>query len=257
MGTEKEIDIDLGRIFNMMKKRIVYIILATLIVGALSGCITEFFIEPKYSTSCKLYVYSNTDRVSTNSSVGSGELSASQQLVATYIVALKSDTVLEKVISELSLDISAAQLSSMINCTQIDETEFFRVTVTSTSASQAADIANAVAKVAPDEIVRVLKVGGVEVLDYAKVPTKPSSPNLKKNILIGALVGFAISFAGFFVYELFDTTITTEKDLEREFEIPILGSIPRLIPAPDKSEGAAGEQAPAEAANNKAKGGKK
>ena len=70
MGTEKEIDIDLGRIFNMMKKRIVYIILATLIVGALSGCITEFFIEPKYSTSCKLYVYSNTDRVSTNSSVG-------------------------------------------------------------------------------------------------------------------------------------------------------------------------------------------
>ena len=257
MDNEREIDIDLGRIFFMMRKRVVYIILATIICATLSGCITGFFITPKYTTSCSMYVYSNTDRVSTNSSVGSGELSASQQLVATYIVALKSDTVLEKVISELSLDISASQLSSMINCTQIDETEFFRVTVTSTSASQAADIANAIAKVAPDEIVRVLKVGGVEVLDYAKVPTKPSSPNLKKNILIGALVGFALSFAGFFVYEMFDTTITTEKDLEREFEIPILGSIPRLIPAPDKSEGAAGEQAPAEAANNKAKGGKK
>lgn len=255
MGNEREIDIDLGRIFYMMKKRIIYIVLATLITGVLAGFFTEFFIEPKYSTSCKLYVYSNTDRVSTNSSVGAGELSASQQLVSTYIVALESDTVLEKVINELNLDMSTSQLKGMISCAQIDETEFFRVTVTSLSATQAADIANAIAKVAPDEIVRVLKVGGVEVLDYAKVPSAPSSPNLNKNILIGALAGFALSFAGFFIYELFDTTITTEKDLERDFEVPILGTIPRLIPSPEKQEAAA--DVSAEPAQISTKGGKK
>ncbi|MCD7873341.1 MAG: Wzz/FepE/Etk N-terminal domain-containing protein [Clostridiales bacterium] len=229
MENEKEIEIDFAKIFNMLKKRIVYIILGALITAVLAGCITEFFIQPKYSSSCKLYVYSNTDRVSTSSSVGVNELNASQQLVNTYIVAIGSDTVLQMVIDELNLNMTTSQLSSMITCSQIDETEFFNVTVTGTNAAQAADIANAVAKVAPEEIIRVLKVGGVEVLDYAKVPSSPSSPNLKRNIILGALAGFILIFAVFTVREIFDTTVTSEKDIEKEFDIPILGTIPRLF----------------------------
>ena len=234
MDNEREIDIDLGRIFFMMRKRVVYIILATIICATLSGCITGFFITPKYSTSCSMYVYSNTDRVSTDSSIGQNELAASQQLVKTYIVVLKSDTVLEKVIEKLELNTTTSTLKKMISCSQVDETEIFSVSVTSTDAVLSANIANAIADVAPSEIVRTIKAGGVEIIDYAKVPDSPSSPNLKKNIVIGALMGFVLSFAAFFVYELFDSTITSEKDLEREFDVPLLGSIPRLIPATEK-----------------------
>ena len=60
------------------------------------------------------------------------------------------------------------------------------------------------------------------------MPTKPSSPNLKRNIVVGAFLGFLVSFAFFFVSEMFDTTITDAKDIEREFSIPILGTIPEL-----------------------------
>lgn len=258
MGNEKEIDIDLGKIFYMMKKRIIYIILATLITAVAAGCFTEFFIEPKYSASCKFYVYSNTDRVSTQQTISQTELSTSQQLVNTYIVALESDNILENVIEELDLDMTAAQLKGMISCSQINETPFFRVTVSDVSAAQAADIANAIAKVAPEEVVKVIKAGGMTVLDYAKVPSSPSSPNLKKNVLIGALAGFAVAFAGFFIYELFDTTITSEKDIEREFEIPILGTIPRLIPSSDKLEvSETSDDRLQAAANGVKKGGKK
>lgn len=232
---EREIEIDLGKIFHMMKKRVIYIILATLITGVLSGCITEFLIQPKYSASCTMYVYSNTDRVSSSASIGQSELSASQQLVNTYIEVLKSNYVLEDVISALNLDMTTKQLRSMLSFSQINETEIFKVTVTSTNAAQSADIANAIAKTAPDAIVKKIKAGGVSVLDYAKVPSAPSSPNLKKNILIGAIAGFAVSFIGFFVYELFDTTITTERDLERAFDIPVIGSIPRLVPSASKA----------------------
>lgn len=236
MDNEKEISIDLGKLFSMLKKRIVYIILATLMLAVVSGCLTEFLIVPKYTTSCTMYVYSNTDRVSTNSSIGSSELNASQQLVNTYIVVLESNYVLEDVIKELNLNMTASQLKDMISCSQINETEIFRVSVTSTDAAQAADIANTIAKIAPDAIVDTIKAGGVSVIDYAKVPSSPSSPNLIKNLAIGALVGFVISFALFFIKELFDTTIRTDKDLEREFNIPILGDIPRLVPVADKMQ---------------------
>lgn len=231
MEKEKEIEIDIVGILYALRSKLVYIILTTLILATLSGCITEFFIKPQYTTSCTMYVYSNTDRVSTDSSIGSGELDASQQLVNTYIEVLKSDTVLEKVIEELKLSSSPAQLRAHINCSQVEETEIFRVSVTTGSAKDSANIANAIAQVAPEEIVRVVKAGGVEVIDYAKVPSKPSSPNLQRNIILGAGLGFIASFAIFFLFAMFDTTIASEKDIEREFgDIPILGTIPRLIP---------------------------
>lgn len=239
MNESKEIEIDLRKIFLMLKKRIVFIILGTLITAVLSGCITEFFITPTYTASCTLYVYSNTDRVSTDSSIAQGEITASQQLVNTYIVVLESDFVLEEVAQNLNLELTASQLRSMISCSQINETEIFKVTVSNESPALAADIANAIADVAPDAIVDTIKAGGVSVIDYAKVPSSPSSPNFKLNILIGALVGFVVSFVIFFIREIFDTTVSDQSDLEREFNnIPVIGTIPRLIPVSSK----AGEQ---------------
>ena len=93
---------------------------------------------------------------------------------------------------------------------------------------------NTIAKIAPDEIVKIVNAGGANVVDWAKVPTRPSAPNKKKNIIIGAVAGFVVSFSLFFIYELFDTTITNSRDIEREFDIPVLGTVPKLD-APVKS----------------------
>lgn len=228
MEETREIDIDLRKIFYMMRTKIVYILLITFLAGAAAGCYTHFFIKPTYSASIKLFAYSNTDRVSTDSSVSNQELAASRDLVNTDIYVLTSDTVLELVIEDLGLNTSTGAIRSMITASQIEETIAFQVTVNSEDPNLSAKIANSIAKVAPDEITKIVKIGGVNVIDYAKVPTSASSPNTKKNILIGLLAGFAVSFAVFFVIELFDSTITNARDLEREFEIPILGTIPRL-----------------------------
>lgn len=252
MNEQRELEIDLRKIFSMLKKRVIYIVLGTLITAVLAGCITEFFITPTYAASCTLYVYSNTDRVSTDSSIGQSELSASQQLVNTYIVVLESDSVLEQVIQNLELDMTAAQLRSMISCSQINETEVFEVTVTSTVPALSADIANAISDVAPDAIVDMIKAGGVSVIDYAKVPSSPSSPDFKLNILIGAVVGLIVSFVIFFIREMFDTTVTEEADLTREFEnIPVIGTIPRLVPATSKTSEAADNELDSHSASRK------
>lgn len=230
MEKEKELEIDIVAILYAMRNKVVYIILSALIFATLAGCVTEFLMKPKYTTSCTMYVYSNTDRVSTDSNISGGELDASQRLVNTYIEVLKSNTVLEKVASELGIDAKPSQLKGLINCSQVEETEIFRVSVTTGDAQMSANIANAIAQVAPEEIVRVVKAGGVEVIDYAKVPDKPSSSSLQKNIVIGGGLGFILAFALFFVFAMFDTTITSEKDIERDFaDIPILGTVPRLI----------------------------
>ncbi len=236
MDQNKEIDIDLRKIFFALRRRLGIIILVAVVCGIASGCFTEFFIEPTYSTSATMCVSSTTDRVATNSSITSGEITASQQLVNTYTVVLKSDIVLEKVIEELGIgdSYSASSIASMLTVSQITDSMVFKITVKNHNPELAMNIANAIVDIAPSEIVRIVKAGNAEVVDYAKLPTSPSSPNVKKNIVIAAIIGFTAAFVIFLIYEIFDTTITNEKDLEREFEYPILGSVPRLDSAPVK-----------------------
>lgn len=240
MEETREITIDLRKIFSMLKKKAIIIVIISLIGAVLAGCITNFFIEPKYTATIKMHVYSSSDnRVAASSTITSSEFEASQRLVNTYLVVVESDTFTQKIADQIGNGIEPSDIRSMMSCSQIEDTVAFQVRVTSTDRQLAADIANAIAKTCPEEIVRILKVGGVEVIDYATVPEKPSSPNLQKNIMIGLLFSFAVSFVFFFIRELFDTSITDEKDLEREFDIPILGTIPKLVPITEKEKAAA------------------
>lgn len=224
----KGFELDLKKIYHKMKPRLILVVIATILAAVLAGVVTHFFFTPQYTATTKLYVYSNSDRVTTNSTITSGELTASQDLVNTYIYILKSDTVLEAVIDDLDLDMSASQLYKMINAKKAPETVAFEVSVTSPSAKWSADVANSLAKIAPDEIVRVVKAGGVEIIDKAKTPKAPSSPNMQRNVMLGIIIGFIVSFGLVIVYCMFDTSITSAKDIEREFDIPVLGTIPRL-----------------------------
>lgn len=221
-------EIDLKKIYHKMKPRLILVVIATILTAILAGVVTHFFFTPQYTATTKLYVYSNSDRVTTNSTITAGELTASQDLVNTYIYILKSDTVLEAVIKDLDLEMTSSQLYKMISAKKAPETVAFEVSVTSPSAKWSADVANSLAKIAPDEIVRVVKAGGVEIIDKAKTPKSPSSPNMRRNVMIGLIIGFIVSFGLVIVYCLFDTSITSAKDIEREFNIPVLGTIPKI-----------------------------
>lgn len=235
MEENREIEIDLRKIFSMLKKKIIFIIAIALIGAAVAGCFTNFFIEPLYTANVKLYVNSNNDTlISSNGAISSSEIDASQKLVNTYIVVVESKSFAKKVADKLGNNVSSAAVRGMISCSQIQDTLAFQINVTSKDPQLAAEVANVIAETCPDEIVRVLKVGGVEVIDYADVPQNPSSPNVKKNVLIGFMAAFAVSFAIFFLKEIFNTSITTENDLAREFNIPVLGTIPRLFPNENK-----------------------
>lgn len=225
----KELEIDLGKIFYKMRNKYIIIVLITIFAVLLTGIVTKLAITPKYSATVKMYVYSNADRITTDSSISSQELEASQDLVNTYIYILKSNTVLNAVMQDLQLeDMTISQLKRSISANQADKTVAFEVTVTTEDANRSVQIANSIAKIVPSEIVRVIKAGGVEIIDYAETPKAPSSPNLKKNVAIAGIAAFVLSFAAFFVYELFDTTITSTRDIEGEFDIPVIGTIPNL-----------------------------
>lgn len=174
-----------------------------------------------------MYVFSNTNR--SENAITSSELTASQELVNTYIVVLKSDTVLDQVIKKLDLSMTPEEVRGMMNAGSIGGTEAFNISVTSSDPAFSQRVANAIVQIAPVEIIRVVKAGGAEVIDYAKVPDKKVSPNILLNTVIGVLAGFVVAFGICVAVVIFDTKVHDEEELAQLFSIPILGCVPTLV----------------------------
>lgn len=219
-------ELDLWSWFSLIKRNVQTLAASTVLLGAVTFLISWLIIPPQYTASVSLYVSNLQDR----QSVTSVDLNTSQRLMQTYLVVLTSNTVLDQVTGQLDNHYSADDLRNMISAEAIDSTEAFRISVTSSDPSVSTEIANALATAAPSEIIRVVKAGSVEVIDYATLPTEPSSPNVARNTAVGALVGLAFSALAITLAALLDTTIRREEDLSEHFSLPVLG----VIPAPQQ-----------------------
>jgi capsular polysaccharide biosynthesis protein len=220
-----EKEIDLKELFGIIWQNIIKIILATLVCAAMAFLITYFWVTPMYTASVSMYVTNNENRSDT--AITNGDLTASQGLVDTYIVVLESDTLLSKTAEALPYSYSTEELRRMISAEAINNTEAFRINVENADPTVAQTIANAVAKVTPDEIKRVVKAGSVEVIDYAKLPVKADWP-VARNTAIGALVGLFAAILVAVVSAMLDSVIRTEEDLPDELGVPIIGVIPSM-----------------------------
>ncbi len=82
----------------------------------------------------------------------------------------------------------------------------------------------------PDDVVKV------KVLQIAKAPSSPNSRNVLLNTVIGVVIGMVVSMAIIFIINMFDVVIHDKKKIEDNFDIPILGVIPRYLAEEGKSK---------------------
>lgn len=209
--------------------RKLWIVVAVAVLSAAAGFgVTRVAITPEYEASAKFYVNNSSVSIgSTSFSISASELTAAQGLVNTYIVILDSRLTLNEVIKTAKVDYTYDQLLDMIDAEQIDDTEIFKVTVTSTDPDEAAYLANTIAVVLPEKIAAVVDGSDVRVVDYAVVPTEASAPNLFVNVVLAFLLGAVVSLAAVVIYELMDDKIRTEDYLSRAYpNVPLLAVIP-------------------------------
>lgn len=226
---EEEDTISITRLLQAVWKRILWVIAAVVIAVAASAIITQFFITPQYQASCWLFVNTfSSDSSYTQNQISATQLQAATQLANTYIQMLRSETVLNDVSGELGGVYSAQQLSQMISASVITDTQILVITVTHPDPEQAAQIANAVAQVAPVSIQSFVEGSSVTVPQYASVPTAPSSPSMSRNLMIGFLVGLVVGVGAALVAYFLDTRVAQQDNLSEMFGYPLLGIIPNM-----------------------------
>ena len=225
-------NIDLLELFRKLKKHLFSIVCLAIIFAALSYAASVFIITPKYAATTTMIVSnSKNEQNQKDGDVDINQINANRALVSTYSEIVKSKGVADKVINNLKLDTDYEEFSQKVSIEPVKDTQIISVRVVDTVPERAMDIANATSMVFKDSVTKIMKVDNVQILDKANLPEKPSSPNIKKNTLVGFVLGFILGVGISLFKELSDTTFKTTDDIQEAFDIPVLGMIP------DKSKG--------------------
>ncbi len=233
---KNEVEINLADVFQILLSKWVFILIAGLVAALIVGLATHFFIKKKYSAHTTMYVFANSEQNQTGT-ISSSELAAADNLIKTYQVIVKSNSVLDVVAERFnaehpehaSRNVTASFLSRVTSVSVPTGTKLIQIDIKTENSVLSADIANTFAKYVPDQIVRITKAGGVEIVDYATVPRSPSSPNLTRNVVIGFAAGFILAAIIFLLRAYLDTTIYTSEEVQKVSNCPVIGTIPMIV----------------------------
>lgn len=230
----EEMEIDVGRVVRAVLDQAWLVCLVTALCAMITIVGTYFLITPKYQASAKFYV-NNSSRLPGDgvSSMSSGDLSTSRNLVDSYMVILNTKETLLDVIEYSQSKLSFEDVQEMIEAKAVNETEIFEVIITSTDPHEALRLADAISEVLPRRISTIIDGTSAKVVETAVLPVEPSSPSYLMNAVIGALLGFMVMVTVIVLREVFDVTIRSEEDIEQCCKHPILAAVPDMT-APSK-----------------------
>lgn len=217
-------DIDIKRILEIIFSKKILIILILLLSITLGYVYSYYYKKPEYKSSVTILLVADENRV--DKELTQTDLSINSSLISTYSSIAKSTNVIQKTIENLGLNISASKLQKSIEATQIEKTQFLKITVKNENPEVAKNIANELAKVFTEQIKEIYNLENISIVDEAEVESQPCNINHIKDIIIFTFAGMIVSAILVMVIYIFDDTIKDEKDIERNIKLKNIGTLP-------------------------------
>ena len=223
--------IDLIKLIRYVLKRIWVLILCAAIGFGLRYWHTTHRMPITYTASGTMYVYNSNPNLVNYQYATSMDLDSAVKLIDTYMIVVKSNKVMEVVTDRLAADypgIVPGFIAASLHMSSVSETGVVSVSSTTADPKLSADITNAVLDVAPEELIRVVGAGSVEVIDYAMEPMSADNRRPVWRGMIGAIAGALLGGLILLLLFLFNRRITDTKDLRDAYSFPVLASIRRI-----------------------------
>ncbi|QTA47310.1 capsular polysaccharide biosynthesis protein [Streptococcus thermophilus] len=220
----KSDEIDVLALLHKLWTKKLLILFTAFYFAAFSFLGTYFFIQPTYTSTTRIYVVNQaTDN---NNNLFAQDLQAATYLANDYKEIITSNDVLSEVIKDEKLNLSEAELSKMVSVNIPTDTRLISISVNAKTGQDAQTLANKVREVASKKIKKVTKAEDVTKLEEAKLPESPSSPNIKLNVLLGAVLGGFLAVVGVLVREILDDRVRRPEDVEDALGMTLLGIVP-------------------------------
>ena len=228
---------ELHRYLSILRRRILLVILTILLAagGAYAGTPRHRL----YATQATLYV---GFRVLTPGGPQAGNplsndtMTAVQAVIKTFSIMIRSQTVAAAALAQTpGLHYTPAQVVGETSAAPLQDTTLLIVQVVDANPQVAATLANAMS----DAFVAAIKSvdpgqpgpGTVPnlpayVFQRAIVPSAPLPTQLRRNVILGGMLGLVAAVAVVFLLEYLDLTIKGPDDAEHRLGLPVLGVVP-------------------------------
>ena len=219
---------DFKELLGTAQRRWLTIVAFFLLSLVAAGAIT-FSQTPQYESKAGIFISTDT----TGSSVDALNASLfTTQRVQSYAHLATSRELMQRVISQLDLDLTPAQLAAKISTTVVTDTVIIEVTVTDPDAAVAQRIAKAESEGLTSylaELETPLSKSDsptkATVVDPASYNADQVSPRPMLNLLLAAVIGLMVGFGVAVVRELLDNTVSSIADVEDTIDASVLASI--------------------------------
>ena len=215
-----EIEIDLGELFQVLKNNIKMIVISILVCCALTGVVTVFFISKKYESTTRIYLKPEV----TEGTVDYSQINANNLMVSNYVEILKGNNIQSQVADKLNLDVK--DVANYVTVSNDSNTQIISITAKTTDPELSKNIVDTMSTTFKAMAKQTLNISNITTVDQAELETDPVSPNLKINLLIGAVAGAILSMGYLFIRFMLDTHIHNKDEAEKYLGIPNLGSVP-------------------------------
>lgn len=224
---ENEREIDLTRVGQVLLKRAWIIVAATIVFGLAAYAYSVLFITPKYRAYFTAYV---NNRITTESvQTTTGDMSASMGLVYVYQDIITSRSVLAPAAEACNANYT--EVAGGVSANVSDTAPVVTVIVETNSSKLSLAIAQQIAELAPAKVAEVVEGSSMRIIDEPVALRKQSSPNVTRNSLMGLLFGFVLSVLAVVVADLAYDDVQGMADMERRYNLPVIGHIPDMIQA--------------------------
>ncbi len=225
-NNQKHDTIDLLEWLRQVKRFLPLIIAVTILFGVGGFLFSRYLITPEYESSIMMIVNTKQDNITT---VTNDNIQSARNLVSTYSIIIKSNTVLNQVIENLGLNEEYDTLRHKVYVSAVDDTQVMRIAVRDEDSANATQIINEIASIAPDVIVDAVEAGSCKVISQVVTSDGQVTPNVMKNTVIATAIGFLVVMTAVILINAFRVKkIVTEDDLKKLTGLPILGVIPEV-----------------------------
>lgn len=226
MKEQNMMEIDVFHLLKILWKRKLLIALVAFVTGIVAFAYSSFIVKPEFTSTTRIYVVNRNQ--GDKPGLTNQDLQAGSYLVKDYREIILSQDVLEKVATDLKLELPPKGLASKIKVTVPVDTRIVSISVTDRAPEEASRIANSLREVAAQKIISVTRVSDVTTLEEARPATSPSSPNIRRNTMVGFLAGAVVMVVTVLLVEILDTRVKRPEDIEDVLQIALLGVVPNL-----------------------------
>ena len=217
------IEIDVLSLLRTIWRKKFLILLTAILTTGLAFAYSAFLATPQYDSTTRLYVV--TQSSDNGAGITNQDLQAGSFLVKDYKEIILSQDVLKNVTTTLGI---TDDIKEKITVNIPVDTRILSISIRDSDPNQAATIANTFREEAARKIIEVTKVSDVTTFEEALPAENPSTPQTKRNLVLGFIVGAFLATALVLVLVVLDDRVKRPQDIEDALGLSLLGIVPKV-----------------------------